>query len=663
MQRRKQLEKLVSATNALRDAPGLPDTGPEDSHCFSTEQQHVNTAQEQTKFDPGFAGEIGSVYVPSMGKSWSKGKTPAAEDDLFSDVADDDGDTEDDDDEDEWNAEFARAEVEVEDAIRDGREWAVGHNHARLEGQECGDAKERSKEVVEGTEPVSAPVAAGDSAAAAAATAAYVKHTPMTATRDSAYPATSAPSPTESQLAALGFEFHRDLPEEKQISRFGDKAFRKALREVLPSLSRKQQWYAWRRVNEENYGESVNEKCGDVVGEEHKTSRDEANQESGDGERKCPGTTEGRTGEDRTCEGLVNGHRCGNCADYNEHHRPKGVGEEGREGLRDRQPGPTELDCIPCSKTFHFQSAENRKLSTWTSLCGCAGDESMCQCSLDRCPCRNRPKIQKPHHRPGLNAEVADRPSGWTGLFSHGRLVDGESASSIREGLDRAHDVPTPTTTRIPGLGMFEQLSNVQPTQGWIRCSVEPETPHRQLHRESTPAFEDRSPSPSPVSHKEDVEDVEMTDVPPNMTSKPQSLHLPLPQPTSSPDPRSSPMHAVTAPQTSDRPHSRSRSRSRSPAKAPVAAPDSSTPKSTKRGGRRKSAVQGSKVEKKSSSNSRAVSRKVTTAVKNAAGNATGQVKEAVARIEARVQGEQELTSRRSARIKTRLEREGTPQM
>lgn len=661
MQRRKRLEKLVSASNALRDARALPAAGPEDSHCFSEEHQQVDAAQEQTEFDPGFAGEIGSVYVPSVWRSGSKGETPSAEDDLFSDVADDDGDTEDNDDEDEWNAEFARAEVEVEDAVVDESEWGVGHKHAVLEGQQYGDAKERSKEVVEDTKPASALVAAGDSAAAAAA--AYFKHMPQTATQDSVYPPTWAPSPTESQLAELGFAFHRDLPEEEQIARFGDKTFRKALREVLPSLSRKQQWYAWRRVNEENYGKSINEKCGNVVGEEHKASRDEVKQKSGDGERKCPGTREGWTEEDGTCEGSLNGRRCGDYADYNVHDRPKSVGQEDREGLRDGQPGPTELDCIPCSKTFHFQSAENRKLITWTSVCGCAGDESMCQCSLDSCPCRNRPKIQKPHHRPDLNAEVADRPSGWTGLFSHGRLVDGESASSIREGLDQAHDVPTPTTARIPGLGMLEQLSNVQPTQGWIRRSVEPETPHRQLHRESTPAFEDRSPSPSPVSYKGDVEDVEMTDVPPNTTSKPQCSRLPLPQPTSSPDPHPSPMHAVTAPQTPDRPHSRSCSRSRSPVKTPVAAPDSSTPKSTKRGGRRKSAVQGSKVEKKSSSSSRAVSRKVTTAVKNAAGNATGQVKEAIARIEARVQGGQEITPRRSARIKTWLEREGAPQV
>lgn len=62
--------------------------------------------------------------------------------------------------------------------------------------------------------------------------------------------ADSHPSPTESQLIAEGFEFHNQLPEEVQISRFNDKAFRKVLREVQSDLPRKQQWYAWSKAKQ-----------------------------------------------------------------------------------------------------------------------------------------------------------------------------------------------------------------------------------------------------------------------------------------------------------------------------------------------------------------------------------------------------------------------------
>ena len=180
--------------------------------------------------------------------------------------------------------------------------------------------------------------------------------------------------------------------------------------------------------------------------------------------------------------------------------------------------------------------------------------------------------------------------------------------------------------------------------------------PRRQMHRESTPAYENRSPSPSPIDRREDIE---MADAPSTTTLTPLGSRLSLPQPTSSPDLISSPTHAVTAPETPARPRSRSRSRSRSPVKAPIPAPE--TPKTTKRSGRRKSAVQGSKVEKTSTTKGRAVSRTVTTAVKNAAEKAGNKVKEAVARIEASVKAQDENTPRRSARIRAKMQREATP--
>jgi len=223
-------------------------------------------------------------------------------------------------------------------------------------------------------------------------------------------------------------------------------------------------------------------------------------------------------------------------------------------------------------------------------------------------------------------------------------------------GKDGSPDPELLAQQRIPGLGGLGRPPSLKVTHDTVRYSVEPETPRHQRHRESTPAFEHRSPSPSPASNKGPQIDVEMTEAP-AITRAHQNL--PLPEATSSPDPISSPMHTVTAPETPIRP--RSRSRSRSPAKA--AAPSAPTPlKPAKRGGRRKSVVQGSKVEKPKPDRSRATSRKVTSAAKKleqAAEKVGSKVKEAVAKIEAMAK-EREGTPRRSARI--RAKRDGTPE-
>ena len=57
------------------------------------------------------------------------------------------------------------------------------------------------------------------------------------------------PSPTESQVIGEAFEFHCGLSEEDiQIRQFENPALRHALKEVVPTLTRKEQWYAWRRA-------------------------------------------------------------------------------------------------------------------------------------------------------------------------------------------------------------------------------------------------------------------------------------------------------------------------------------------------------------------------------------------------------------------------------
>src|SRR3989440_4098568 len=116
--RQHRLHKLVSSSNALRDARALPDAVGAEAECnpFEALCEFDSTSHMVSGgFGSGthmLAGEIGSVYVPSAWRSQSKASS--AEDDLFSDVAEDGGDTDDndDDDEEQWDAEFARAEEE-----------------------------------------------------------------------------------------------------------------------------------------------------------------------------------------------------------------------------------------------------------------------------------------------------------------------------------------------------------------------------------------------------------------------------------------------------------------------------------------------------------------------------------------------------------------------
>jgi hypothetical protein len=667
--RQRWLQKLVSASDALRNARPLPDAAgveaeydPLETLCELDSTGYMVSGG----FGSGthmLAGEIGSVYVPGAWRSQSKGS--AAEGDLFSDVAEDGGVTDDEDDdggdnhnEEQWGAEFARAEEEEEEEedgdanskIREG--WhsfsyeneglstkraeratvtsqgagrdaasisaplaaaaeavALHVNHKQVavknqrEGEDGARVPDRYGDSIDGSigknirelqGATYVPTPALGAAAADPAAAPYVKHTSLTGTRDWAYPAPLAPSPTESQLLASGFEFHNELSEKEQIARFGDKAFRKALREVLPSLSRKQQWYAWRRVNEENYGEGMTPK---------EVLKEAAMEDSGVCECRCLGNGEGCDGDDGTCGKLLSECLCRDCGDCDEHylwHHPGDACET--EG---------ELGELP-EGTLMQRSGSGKG-----GRVGGDGQTEWLEQSEERDQVNRGADGERGTFK--SDCEVSDRPSDWIGLFGRGRLVDSEPVSQARQRFDVGRDVPAVPVSRISGLGLLDQASDVRPSYDEIRRSVEPEIPRRQMHRESTPAYENRSPSPSPIDRREDIE---MIDAPSATTLPPLGPRLSLPQPS------------IPAPETT---------------------------KTTKRGGRRKSAVQGSKVEKTSTTKSRVVSRTVTTAVKNAAENAGNMVKEAVARIEASVKAQDEDTPRRSARIRAKMQREATP--
>ncbi|KAL6244650.1 hypothetical protein RBB50_008178 [Rhinocladiella similis] len=132
-----------------------------------------------------------------------------------------------------------------------------------------------------------------------------------------------------------------------------------------------------------------------------------------------------------------------------------------------------------------------------------------------------------------------------------------------------------------------------------VRQSVEPESPVPNWIRESTPAYEDRSNTPSPRSRNDN--DVEMQNVP-GYSPAPEDIHS---NPLKSHEP------------TTIRPESPGK------AAAPPIPDDNATLKQPKRGDWRKSVVQGSKVEKRSVTGSKAkglpkgrnVTRKPTTSV------------------------------------------------
>ncbi|KAJ9625404.1 hypothetical protein H2204_010377 [Knufia peltigerae] len=117
-----------------------------------------------------------------------------------------------------------------------------------------------------------------------------------------------------------------------------------------------------------------------------------------------------------------------------------------------------------------------------------------------------------------------------------------------------------------------------------VRQSVEPEIPVTNWIRESTPAYEDRSNTPSPCSRSD--RDVEMQNAP--------GYQIPSPPPEATSSPLKSHEPTIIRPE--------------SPKKlaAPPVPDDIPTLKQPKRGERRKSGIQGGKVEKRSVTGSKA---------------------------------------------------------
>jgi hypothetical protein len=553
-------------------------------------------------------------------------------------------------------------------------------------------------------------------------------------------------SPTESQLRAERFEYHNEIPEDVQIDRFGDKAFRKALREVKPDLPRKQQWYAWNKVRQmlENSPQSQGDwqphtrwrtmyqsLCMET--EAMKAVSTQASEPKGYS-AESDEVESGSDGDTAACRSEGGQHSHARC--------PKNKTEQVGEQVRDQAKramttNPTTSidwypDLAPSSEVWRahgegtppccytanltsnptdapqtnghwtastIQEQETTQLSSnleCSSVCGisCQGT-GQCNCDARE---ENRLILAEQHPIARLSeqhfgwliskiaeekhdrkvthpecqpvAQLNEQPYGWliseTVEESNNRNAsqsdDCAEAVMANPAMTNAHS-SSPGQTKVedassligpsPGLSLLNPIlrpDTRRPIDQSIRQSVEPETPRHLLHRESTPAYDARSPSPSPRSLVS--ADVEMSEAPPTPQAQ---THL---HPMSSPD-LISPVRTVTAPETPMPPSrvrgSSSRARPKSPAKIP--APQiTSQIKPGKRGDKntRKSTVQGGKVEKPG-----AKSRNVTQKLTNSVRKVTEKVKEstrvtdAVAKIEATVRKNSEGTpTRRSERIR-----------
>ncbi|KAK5048001.1 hypothetical protein LTR84_006191 [Exophiala bonariae] len=215
-------------------------------------------------------------------------------------------------------------------------------------------------------------------------------------------------------------------------------------------------------------------------------------------------------------------------------------------------------------------------------LCACACGGG-CQCG----PSSHHPstgsirgpepmtKFTEPSHAPrryisvsDLIGVVEDKTSALTAHLFHGYPTQ---IPPSRPDTPRPHPNSCPSTPYASEVrpNLFEPRLEVDP----IRQSVEPEVPFANWQRESTPAYEDRSLTPSPVSRRGDIT---MFDSPYNRGSVPPLPHVDL--------------------------SASGTSRSISPPRPPLPPIPSTLPslKVAKRDERHKSGVQGSKVDKRS---------------------------------------------------------------
>jgi len=582
------------------------------------------------------------------------------------------------------------------------------------------------------------------------------------------------PSLKISQSNATCHEGESALSEEDQIAYFSDKAFRKALREVEPSLSKEQQYYAWRNAYQDAYDEQP-ESTIDLADDEERSAtpdqnppyqlgmepvgfmdgvpifadmnatsaREEIDDRAEQTHSRKYGSVEAEEGSERERHERSDSH-----ADveetrpfnpfYTHHNMPGPTAPRADVAKREQMLESSFSKALQAlerdnaeriARESEVDEAHLRRLRTlsqrreWVVDDGDSDDRHRNLSTAAAVRGQDSPEAQAPwctteersasplmpNHDESF-ATAFESPEKQSSISTSMREVLAEMEEDRKQLCAEHHDQAiledesTSHSKQIPGLdhlnppsSLFREETSVpyqpftppSPKSHWfepdIRKSIEPDTPRHLLNRECTPAFEDRSPTPSPRSlsdnHGEtdfdmdldtDTDMNEASPLPPashqhhRSSSFPNSPKPASPLPTTSPDPFSRPhdphqqrdQHQQTP--TNKNPPSRSPSRSRSPTKTSPSKPDpplrpppslpTSTTNPTKprpsTSGRRKSAVLGTNIKigkKQPTPKSRNVTRKVTSSIKKAVegGKKKGsKVKEAVQKIEASVQEE-----------------------
>lgn len=544
----------------------------------------------------------------------------------------------------------------------------------------------------------------------------------------------NATSPTESQLRDEGFEFHNQLPEDRQMGQFNKEAFREALKEITPDLPRKQQWYAWRKVME--------------ILERDEHNDEELSDDSELGNDYSRGSLAEHSFGGCQCDGEEAKWSCGpgrcSCRSCPRHTEEDGA-EEGQDTVEDEeQDVPMNIGYTPVTPSFppeihhprpsrfsdiqrasgggmylpglepfkEDEKLDPRDIPNELPHCGQEPSNNGCSCSCGtKCQCPAGASRCDKFSEASMN-ELFDDPlkrsaasydpqQTWSDAATAGQSPppnDPREPPAQRAAFPQIataltypmifslRDAPTPAPgfrTPVPSPQPYVATPSATPprpdtprpaVEGYeygVRQSVEPEPLSSVAHRESTPAYEDRSLTPSPIS-RSILSDTVMCDATPVQT--PQAFEregsvLPdAPEVEAFSPPDSPRIDAPPAPALPGLHRTVTNSVPWIPA-PPV--PESSTLKmhkqrttstSTSANKRNtKSGVQGSKITK-SVPKARNVTRKVTTKLGTGKREVTGaRVRQAVDLIEDSVRRESEEHDRVVSDARTVLQKDGTP--
>lgn len=373
--------------------------------------------------------------------------------------------------------------------------------------------------------------------------------------------ALEANSPTESQLNDEGFEFHNQLPEERLVGHFNHEALQEAIKDVSPDLPRKQQWYTWRKVMEMLEKDDPN---NDDLFDDSDLPNDLSLGSLADhsfGGCQCAGHASKCTCAPGQCA-------CSSCPRRNQEQ----TATSGEQDEDEQQNVPMDIAYTPITPSFppilhHPQPSRacNPQPSSNAGIripglepfkeyeppamlqstvpnegCTCQCGRS-CQCPAGNCQCDKADDSGFPYNPSQGLVSAPNARDLWSNAATTGTS---SPASDPREPEARGSAFPqiaraltastvfSPCDAPTPAPGFRSPLPSPQRDyasvateslrpdtprpvgdsyEHGVRASVEPERMVPARYRESTPAYEDRSLTPSPMS-KASPADVEMQD-------------------------------------------------------------------------------------------------------------------------------------------------------